>query len=61
MAQWIKGLATKPGDLSSIPGTHVVEGEKPIGDFCKLSSEAHYLELFSFLSSQLKKLKVRAN
>lgn len=24
MAPWIKALATKPGDLSSIPGTHMV-------------------------------------
>ena len=27
MAQWVKGLATKPDDLSSIPGTHTMEGE----------------------------------
>jgi len=28
-AQWVKVLATKPDDLSSIPGTHMVEGETP--------------------------------
>jgi len=27
MAQWIKVLATKPDDLSSIPASHLVEGE----------------------------------
>lgn len=27
MAQWVKILAAKPDNLSSIPGTHVVEGE----------------------------------
>lgn len=27
VAQWIKGLATKPEDLSSIPGSHIEEGE----------------------------------
>ena len=27
MAQLIESLATKPGDLSSIPRTHVEEGE----------------------------------
>jgi hypothetical protein len=25
MAQWVKALATKSNDLSSIPGTHMVE------------------------------------
>lgn len=25
-AQWVKALATKPADLSSVPGTRVVEG-----------------------------------
>lgn len=28
MAQGIEALAAKPGDLSSIPRTHMVEGEK---------------------------------
>lgn len=27
MAQQVKALAAKTADLSSIPGTHVVEGE----------------------------------
>lgn len=27
MAQWLEALATKSEDLSSIPGTHGVEGE----------------------------------
>ena len=27
MAQWVKALATKPIDLSSVPGTCRVEGE----------------------------------
>lgn len=27
MAQWIKALAAKAGDLSSIPETHVVKGD----------------------------------
>lgn len=27
MAQWIKAFSIKPGDLSSIPRTHMVEGE----------------------------------
>lgn len=29
MAQWVKMLATKPDDLSSIFGTRMVEGENP--------------------------------
>lgn len=28
MAHWVKEIATKPGDLSSIPETHVVKVEK---------------------------------
>ena len=28
MAQWEKGLAVKSDDLSLIPGTHMVEGER---------------------------------
>ena len=27
MAQWMRVLTTKPGNLSSIPRTHMVEGE----------------------------------
>lgn len=27
MVQWLKMLAAEPDSLSSIPGTHVVEGE----------------------------------
>lgn len=27
MAQWLKGFAANPGDLHSIPGTHMAEGE----------------------------------
>lgn len=27
MAQQVKGLATKPDDLSSVPGAYMVEGE----------------------------------
>lgn len=27
MAQWVRGLATKPEVLSSIPGSHIKEGE----------------------------------
>jgi hypothetical protein len=30
MAQRAKVLATKPDDLSSIPGTYLVEGENPL-------------------------------
>jgi hypothetical protein len=26
--QWVKRLAAKPANFTSIPGTHVVEGEK---------------------------------
>lgn len=28
MALWIKGPPAKPEDLSWVPGTHMVEGEK---------------------------------
>lgn len=28
MAQWVKVLETKPGDLSLISGAHIVEGER---------------------------------
>lgn len=28
MAQWVKGLASKPDDLSLTHGTHIVKGEK---------------------------------
>lgn len=27
MAQWVKGLADKPNELSSVPKTHMVEGD----------------------------------
>jgi hypothetical protein len=30
MAQWIKALAAKHDDLSSIPGTNMMEGEKQL-------------------------------
>lgn len=30
MAQWVKVLASKPGDLSSIPKTHVMGGENQL-------------------------------
>lgn len=30
IAQQIKVLAKKPGDLSLIPGTHIVEGENQV-------------------------------
>lgn len=36
MAEWVKVLATKRNDLSSIPGTHMVEGEQT-----QLSSGLH--------------------
>jgi hypothetical protein len=38
MAQWVKVLATKPDDLSSIPGTHMTEEEKWLQ---KLSSDLY--------------------
>lgn len=28
MAQWVKALATKPGNLRVTPGSHTVEGKK---------------------------------
>lgn len=27
MSEWVKALAAKPADPSSIPGTHMIEGE----------------------------------
>jgi hypothetical protein len=30
MAQRVKGLAAKSGDLSSLPGTHMVEGKTSV-------------------------------
>lgn len=33
-----KGTAIKPKDLSSIPGTHVMEGEKQLMPTCSLTS-----------------------
>lgn len=29
MSEQVKALATKPDNLSSMPGTHVVEGRRP--------------------------------
>lgn len=35
MVQWVEVIAAKPEDLSSIPRTHVVEGEKELQEvFC---------------------------
>lgn len=33
MAQWIKEIATKPGDLSSIPEMHMIKVEKFSSNF----------------------------
>ena len=30
MAQWVEALLIKPDNLSSIPGTHLVEGENQL-------------------------------
>lgn len=30
MAPWVKALAVKPTDLTSIPGTHTVEGQNQL-------------------------------
>jgi len=38
MAQWVKAIAAKSKDLSSIPGMHMVEGER---NYYKSSSEYH--------------------
>lgn len=35
MAQWLKAPATKPHDPSSVPRTHMVEGDT---DSCKFST-----------------------
>lgn len=35
ITQWVKALAAKPDDLSSIPGTHLMEAE----NLCKLVSD----------------------
>ena len=37
MAWWVKALAAKSGDLSSIPGTPVVEGENQGPHICPLT------------------------
>jgi hypothetical protein len=37
MAQWVKGLAAKPNDLSSIPGTHMAKGENRLSASCPLA------------------------
>jgi hypothetical protein len=36
MAQWINVLATKPGELNSIPRNYMVEGDNQL---CKFSSD----------------------
>ena len=33
MAQWVKGLATKVDDLSSILGAHMVERESALASY----------------------------
>lgn len=37
MAQWVKALAAKPVDLSSIPGTPMVKGREPTSVSCSLT------------------------
>lgn len=41
MAQWIKVLVTMLGDLSSIPGTHIVERE-PSSTGCPVTLLMHH-------------------
>ena len=41
MSQWIRTLAAKSDDLSSIPHKDATTWEKGETDFCKLSSEHH--------------------
>lgn len=38
MAEWVCVLHARPGNLSLIPGAHMVEGGT---DLCKLSSDFH--------------------
>jgi hypothetical protein len=38
MVQWVKVLATKPADLSSKPGTHLVEGRELMAAICPVIS-----------------------
>lgn len=38
MAQWVKVIAAKPADLSSIPGIHMVGGENQNSLSCSLRS-----------------------
>ena len=44
MAKWVKGLAAKPNDPSSIPVTHMVEDESPTG-VSPLTFTLHYAVL----------------
>lgn len=44
MAQWLKAPATKPHDPSSVPRTHMVEGDT---DSCKLSTDYVYVHPYS--------------
>jgi hypothetical protein len=37
-AQWVKVIAAKPADLSSIPGIHMVGGENQNSLSCSLRS-----------------------
>jgi hypothetical protein len=39
MAQWVKALATKPEDLSSMPQTYMVEVESQLLRVVRLSSD----------------------
>lgn len=38
MTQWVSVLATNPGNLSGISGTHTTEGEKETIESCPLTS-----------------------
>lgn len=38
MAQWAKMPAVKPDDLSSMLGTHMVEGEHELWQVCPMTS-----------------------
>jgi hypothetical protein len=42
MAQLLKVLAAKPDDLSSIPGTHVVEGKSRRPQVVLWPPQVHY-------------------
>lgn len=41
MTQWVKVPATKPADLRSIPGSHLVKGYKGEPTLAKMSSDFH--------------------